>query len=546
MQAVAVFIGIIIVVFVVWTVAVAVAKTVAYLVYVVPIVFAGAIFAGAAFAWVSAGWVLTGGGAPPPRVLVPSKVAAGEVFHRKPTGPSKAYGWDWAWPSYLPYQLAEDAKAIYATQIGLVGRYWTMAFDQISTSAIWVRIVAAPLIACGVGLFGASALAVTTLTLALLAIPFACAMTVRWAAIYALRGIDVAYRVMRRSSAKCPNSECYEPTTLPSFDCPNHNCSTVHRDIRPGRLGVLTRRCGCGTAMPTMVIRASVSKLQARCPSCDESLTQGAGSRRTIQMPVFGTANSGKTRFMLAATVAFDIKLRSQGGELTSTDIVSQELLDRGRQLIAQRANTEKTAAALPQAFGLIATPAEGRPVELHLYDAAGELFDTWNQSANLRYLQSAEGLVFVVDPLTTPTTRAALARQGLADSVSVGHGSPSDSYDNAVEYLRAAGANLKQKSLAVVLTKADILFQLPVAGNLAAGDNASVRDWFAEHDLDSLLERIRLDFGSTKYFVVDSLNSVDPASALSPLHPLDWLLRQLKTTVLRPDPVPTSSGQAP
>jgi hypothetical protein len=297
--------------------------------------------------------------------------------------------------------------------------------------------------------------------------------------------------------------------------------------------------------MPTMVIRASLAKLQARCPSCNETLTQGAGSRRTIQVPVFGTANSGKTRFMLAATVALESKLRTQGGTLTCTDMRSQDDLDKGRQLIAQRANTIKTDAALPQAFGLIATPGEGRPIELHLYDAAGELFDTWDQSANLRYLQSAEGLVFVVDPLTTPSTRAALSRQGLLDSVSVGHGTPLDSYDNAVEYLRAAGANLKQKSLAVVLTKADILFQLPVADDLSAGDDASVRDWFAEHDLDALMERIRLDFGSAKYFVVDSLDSVDSQFPLSPLHPLDWLLRELKATVLQPDVVPASSGQA-
>src|SRR5262249_5769125 len=155
----------------------------------------------------------------------------------------------------------------------------------------------------------ASAFVITTLTVALLVIPFACAMVLRWIAIYSLRGIDVAYRIIVRSSAKC--SECYEPTTLPSFECPNASCANVHRDVRPGRLGVFVRRCGCGGAMPTMVIRASLAKLHAKCPSCNAALTTGAGSRRTIQIPVFGTTASGKTRFMLAATVAFDDKLRS-------------------------------------------------------------------------------------------------------------------------------------------------------------------------------------------------------------------------------------------
>lgn len=545
-------IGICITGFVVWTVAVAALKAASYLIYVVPIVLAVAVAAGVVFAIVTAVWVLWGGGAPPPLICSPQKVSANEVFRRSPTGPTKAYGWDWAWPSYLPYQLAQDVKGIYATQMALLGGYWKSAFGRTASSVTIVRMLTAPLIAGSIGLFGASAFLMTTLTLVTLAIPFACAMLLRWAIIFALRGIDVAYRMVVRSSAKCP--ECYEPTTLPSFECPNSACANVHRDVRPGRLGVFVRRCGCGTAMPTMVIRSSWSKLQAKCPSCDAALTQGAGSRRTVQIPVFGTTASGKTRFMLAATVALDQKLRSQGGTLSGSTTTAQVQLDSARQLITQRANTAKTEAKLPQAFGLIAEPTEGRAVELQLYDAAGELFDSWDSSANLRYLHSAEGMVFVVDPLTTPAAKAALQRTGTTESVSIGHGSPTDSYDNAVEHLRAAGSDLKQKSLAVVLTKADVLFQLPVAGDLTPGDETSVRDWLAEHDLDSLMERTRLDFGAVKFFIVDSMHSTDPGMPLSPFHPLDWLLRQLKTNLIRSDvngasttiPTPKRAATAP
>lgn len=533
-QLIAGLIAIVVGVFIIWTVAVAALKAASYLVYVLPVVLAIAVAAGAVFALITAGWVLWGGGAPPAKILTPQKVTAKEIFRRPPGGPSKAYGWDWAWPSYLPYQVMEDVKAIYATQQGLLKDYWTSAFERVAGTAVSIRIAASVLIVALFGVFGASAFVMTTVTMALLVIPFACAMVLRWVAIYALRGLDVAYRVIVRSSAKCP--ECYEPTTLPSFECPNSGCANVHRDVRPGRLGVFVRRCGCGGAMPTMVIRSSLAKLQAKCPSCNAALTAGAGSRRTIQVPVFGTTASGKTRFMLAATVALGDKLRSQSGTLSGTSPTSQGQLDNARQLIAQRANTVKTDAKLPQAFGLIAEPSGGRPVELHLYDAAGELFDTWDSTANLRYLQSAEGLVFVIDPLTTPAANAALQRLGTPDSgpVSIGHGSPTDSYDNAVEHLRAAGANLKQKSLAVVLTKADVLLQLPVAGDLTPGDEASVWNWLADNDLDALMERIRLDFGAVKYFIADSLHSTAVSSPLSPFHPLDWLLRQLKINVIR------------
>ena len=52
-----------------------------------------------------------------------------------------------------------------------------------------------------------------------------------------------------------------------------------------------------------------------RCPHCDAPLTEGAGSRRTIQVPVFGTTQSGKTRFMLSAAVALEQQLTGSKAE---------------------------------------------------------------------------------------------------------------------------------------------------------------------------------------------------------------------------------------
>ncbi|MGA5464331.1 TRAFAC clade GTPase domain-containing protein [Mycobacterium sp. NPDC050041] len=534
-------IGIAIAVYAVWTAAVALLKLLSLLVYVIPVVAAVAVVAGAVFSLLTTSWVLWGGGSPLPLVRDPNKVVAKEVFRREPTGPSKAYGWDWAWPSYLPYQISEDAKAVYATQIGLIAGYWRAATVRINaagavTSGIKmaaIRVVGFVGAGFAFACFWVGVAITSALTAIAMSILFAVAMLVRWSAIYGLRGLDAAYRTVRRSSAKCP--ECYEPTTLPSFECPDAKCGHVHRDIRPGRLGVVVRRCGCGTALPTTVVRASLAKLRARCPYCDAYLSAGAGSRRTIQVPVFGTTNSGKTRFMLAATVGLAQTLSEQGGSLAGTTPTSQSKLEDASRLIAQRANTVRTDAALPQAFGLLATPAEGRPVELHLFDAAGELFDKWNTSANLRYLESAEAMVFVIDPLSTQAAKASLNRVG-GEAVPVGSGSPADSYDSAIEYLRAANADLKNKTLAVVLTKADVLLTLPVAGDLQAGDESSIHQWLTDHDLDALMDRTRLDFKSVKYFVADSLNSTQPSSPVSPFRPLAWLLREVKANVLRPE----------
>lgn len=527
-QAIGVFIALIVVIFVVWVVAVAVLKALSLLIYVIPVVFAFIAAAGGVFSVVTAGWVLMGNGAPLPAVMTPQAVVDGHVFRRAPRGPSKGYGWDAAWPSYLPYQLKEDIRAIYLTQSGLIKRYW----DGVSDS-----LVGTILGGIGLGVFGAVNFAVTIAATIALLPAFAAALLLRWALLFALRGLDTAYRLVLRSSAKCPH--CYEPTTLPSFHCPDSHCSHVHRDLRPGRLGVVARRCACGTRLPTMVIRASLARLKAQCPSCNQPLTEGAGTRRNVQLPVFGTVASGKTRFLYGATVALSRRLGEQGGTLVGTDPESAKQLEEATRVITQRANTFHTDTTKPKAFGLLATPSQGRTVEIHFFDAAGEVFDNWTSSAHLRYLQSAEGLVFVIDPLTTPASQAALQRAG-QPGVTVGHGSPGDSYDSTVEQVRAAGADLKKKSLAVVLSKADVLASLPVAGSMTAGDELSIHAWLAEHELDALLDRSRLDFKSVKFFLVNSLDAVDSDDPASPFHALNWLLHEAKVPLIKPSPIPT------
>ena len=62
------------------------------------------------------------------RQLTPDDVVAGKAFKGRPRGESKHYGWDRAWPMYVPFQARQDAK-------GVVGE------AQILLAKLWARII---------------------------------------------------------------------------------------------------------------------------------------------------------------------------------------------------------------------------------------------------------------------------------------------------------------------------------------------------------------------------------------------------------------------
>ena len=81
-----------------------------------------------------------------------------------------------------------------------------------------------------------------------------------WVTTY--RWIERVSASVERPRSKCPT--CYEVTETPSYRCNGPGCATMHRDISPGPLGMIQRRCNCGQALPTTVGRAAKT-LEAFC-----------------------------------------------------------------------------------------------------------------------------------------------------------------------------------------------------------------------------------------------------------------------------------------
>lgn len=462
-------------------------------------------------------------------VASPQLVRDGKVFKNDPRGTSKAFGWDPAWPLYVPYQLRFDTAAVRAEAKGTASnilaktRTWWPRSDRLLLRPILAitkfLVMGISIYALILGLFSG-----TLLWLIIVAVFQATTTFAQWLTIKVLRLREA--RFMKRNSAIIRCTHCYRETAMPSYRCPNPGCARVHHDVNPGPLGIRTRICECEATLPLTVASAS-QVLTAECPFCTEELPQGAGSRRVVVAPIFGSVGSGKTQFLSTAAISL---YRMSEEQTTKTEFTAlshaahQFLATSLDEMDAGRAPMKTQHSERPEGYPFLVSSPDS-DFELHLMDAAGENFVHADDSRSLGYLDISTSLVFLHDPLTIPEIREQLSLSGINHNVQVAQGQGNDAYGSVVDRLRDSGENLNQKKLAVVVTKADIIAQILPGEPVPAG-SAGVRDWLYAHGNDNLVRRIEMDFQNVEYFAVNSSPDSTFTSAMHPLRVIDWVLK--------------------
>jgi hypothetical protein len=480
--------------------------------------------AGVAAGLVAGVWVpvavLTGRARTTPRLLVPDDVVSGKAFRTSAHGPSKHYGRDRAWPTYLPYQASWDARAVSKES-------WKVAKDAV----FLIPSIDDP-IGIGVAAFVAwpavigflVGLAVSTAAwYVIMTLIGAVLMLGRMAFLWANRARDRITLLRRKATLVCVN--CSAESKVPSYACNGTACTEVHRDIRPGRLGIIARRCGCGERLPTTITGASGS-LTPQCPVCNQRQSDGAGARQTILVPVIGEVAAGKSRLLAGATVGLSAVARRAGGRIEGLSPESKAALASYERTIESGARTLKTPLAQqPRAIDLEVAIPGSLPLEVHLFDVAGEYFQGWDQTAKLRFLDRAKAMVFVIDPLAIPDVRRDVSATGNAGVVDIAEGQAEVAYASAIDRLRQEGLSVKHRRLAVVLSKADVLLALPGAENLRSGLSGDIRTWLQDMRLDQLVRRMDRDFAEIRYFLSDSMVTGGEDDPAQPVAPVLWVL---------------------
>lgn len=455
-----------------------------------------------------------------PRIVDPNAVAGGAIKGKRRRGRLPR---DRAWPSYFYVQIRNDWAAAAGWTMRSTISLWTLAIDAASEWALGLLIcwpVTVVPLAFLVS-FAIGAVLGVVLVGALLLPVAALAWAIGLLFAVALSSLDLGWQVTRRAHASCP--KCYHVTGLPAYKC--SGCDELHRDIRPGVLGVLSRYCACGTKLPTTVLRAG-HRLQAICQNCGAPLHSGAAVATDVRIPVFGAPMAGKTRLIMAGAVSLRRLAESSGSKVQTElpDEHSKQAYTHFESTIDSGAATAKTAQEPPAAV-TVRLKTGGREALVHLFDAAGEQFVDQYLNEELAYLDHSRTLVFVLDPFSISEVRDQLAG-GFDDELATAGAlhDPEDSYQVTVQRLRKFGTKTHRQKLAFVVSKADRLLGLPVADGLGS-DSAAIQEWLRSvAQLDNLLLAAERDFDEVRYFLVAAM-SADPGRQAGALAPFQWLL---------------------
>lgn len=449
-----------------------------------------------------------------PRIASPEAVVAGEVLGKAPRGQAKHSGWDHAWPVYVPYQAKHDANAVLAAARRIGFDAFLSAFSRWFIAVFLLPVITG-----------------YTLGVWVSVLCWYLIMRVLGGVVHLFQKLGVlVYRwsgqmAQKRRKAELHCVKCYRVTPTPSYRCANPRCSTIHRDVRPGPLGVIRRRCGCGTRIPVTVSRAA-RHLTALCPFCLENAPDGSATRRVLAVPVIGAVSAGKTQFLATGVVELGNRVEALSGSLAPISSGAEGFVRTATAAVSTGRRVAKTAwDAQPEGVPLILS-LRGCEVEVHIMDAAGENFGSWERSQALGYIDTADTLLFILDPLALPAVEERLRRAHEEGSVPIAQGDQEDAYGSVVDRLRASGVRLDGKRLAVVLTKLDVLRRLPDTGGLDPEDSGSVREWLRANGAQGFVRRIDQDFRMVDYFAVDSLGAQDGADPSHPVRVFDWALR--------------------
>jgi hypothetical protein len=439
---------------------------------------------------------------------------------------------DAGWPFYPFRQARADLARIEAERRARYRRVWNWPLKPF----VWILLL--PVSAAAV--IGLLVAGLTTVVLfGLLALvtwtsAAVCALTFS-AGVALLRGVEKSWHTVMGTEASCPR--CYHVTIRPAYRC--SGCQALHRDIRPGRLGLVFRRCECGAHLPTMVLRAAWH-LEAVCQRCEKPLRFGSGALRDVRVPIFGDTSAGKTRFLYAALDSLIATTSRAGIALGFPDEDSENEATLALDLIRSGQDTMKTTFILPTALTCrVGTGA--RSTLVHLFDAAGEYYRGAEMHDSLGFLDRGHGLVYVLDPFSVGSVRDRMT--GHSDAgIRLAHaaaGDPETAYGEVVTRLRDSGVEAQSQRLAVVVSKADLLSD----GGLELPDGSdAIADWLTEAGVHNLVLSARREFAEVRYFAVASQAAGQTGPSRDAGAPLRWLLASRGLRL----PVGPAAGDAP
>ncbi|MFV2215768.1 hypothetical protein ACFHW2_36730 [Actinomadura sp. LOL_016] len=423
-------------------------------------------------------------------------------------GPSPVAAPDVAYRNYLLSQVWRDWWTITRT---VVPKVWTTASRTVVgltrtmllggpwgffAFPVWLALCAG--IAAAAVPAAVFVLALTVLYGLLAAVGLACWL----ACVLVLAAVERGFMAYGRILQTCPHPFCYERIALPEYECPG--CGARHPRLAPGAAGAFRHVCRCGARLPTTVPLGRF-RLAAYCPHCGGRLPERIGRVRVEPLPFVGGPAAGKTTFMVLGIRALHARAHAAGGRLSFVERRHAEAYAAAMREFQRGGRLAKTGPELPLATMVdVEVPdrqGTGRARRiLYLFDPAGEHYTGATEVESLRYLDHGEALVFVVDPFALPQVRRALTgkERELVDRAAMSSDEdPADTLQRVLNELRSRPDRGRQKRVAVVVTKTDLLARTEIGRGLDDG----VREWLAGVGLGNTVRTLEQVAGRVRYF---------------------------------------------
>jgi Double-GTPase 2 len=342
-----------------------------------------------------------------------------------------------------------------------------------------------------------------------------------------LRLVDTAVlRAKGITGMICP--WCYFKNRYPAYECPQ--CRSLHSDIRPGKFGVVRRRCQCGTRLPTLVLLGSY-RLPARCTNagvCGRQMSDETGRFAEFVLPFFGGQSAGKTRLMAAMIMRLQEDDQERDASVRIADDTTRHSYEVLREVLSLRGYMlGNRPSELPRAHSLLVAIGRFKRL-LHIFDAAGERFMDVDTTDELRYLRSARTYLFVLDPLSVPSLWSQLTphEQDEVDRSLASTTQPQAVFSQSVQTMVSMRAKVNRSRLAVAISKTDLIEQTGLFE-----DRVNTSDW-AEQWLDktlglgNLIRAMRNEFRDVRFFLTAAVLDDDDRvhDSIRPL--VDWCLQ--------------------
>jgi hypothetical protein len=429
----------------------------------------------------------------------------------------------------------EGAKAAYQW----TRRTVNTSIDGWSTIGIAAVILLPTVVALVVGA-GAGALAglASYAGLAVATFVLMLAISVIWALGWlALGAVEALLRLWRRIRQSCPYAGCYRGIALPAYDCPR--CGQRHRRMAPNEYGLLRHDCRCGAALPTAIVLGR-HRLPAYCPHCERPLPQRIGRVPVVTVPVVGGPAAGKSTFVCLAVGALRVRLDGAGARVAFAEPAQERMFATAHANLRAGARLDKTVQRMPDGTMLDLGVGGRRDRILYLFDPAGESYAAADGVEAQGYLDHAEGLLVIVDPLALDAVVDSLDdTERIAVRAAAGPGSTIDAQPEGVvgrlfDLLRSRPGAGRLRRIAVIVSKADALRTTHVGRGLHTA-NGTVRSWLSDEvgwgNNIRLLEQNAVE---VRYYT-SALNLADERY----LEPLQWLAGLALTPTTQPGKLP-------